>query len=148
MELADKEPIDRSKRYRRVDDEESHPQRRAHRAERKHESRLLERGRSLFYPLSIAVQFHFRRFTPRFRAVLLPRFDTIEQNLQRRKFRFSSEGINFRARNVHALNYHFSFSFSFQRRDYVNSMMYMKGWGWNNSWNFFFSPPFGCHFEY
>lgn len=58
-----------------------------------------------------------------------PSLDTIEQNLQRRKFRFSSEGINFRARNVHALNYHFSFSFSFQRRDYVNSMMYMKGWG-------------------
>lgn len=102
MELADKEPIDRSKRYRRVDDEESHPQRRAHRAERKHESRLLERGRSLFYPLSIAVQFHFRRFTPRFRGSFASSLDTIEQNLQRRKFRFSSEELIF-ARGMYKL---------------------------------------------
>lgn len=61
----------------------SHPviqqRRRVHRAERKHESRVLERGRihGLFYSLSIVVQFHFRRFTP-ISSGFAPSLGTIE----------------------------------------------------------------------
>lgn len=46
-----------------------------------------------------------------------PSLDTIEQNLQRRKFRFSSEKLNFHVRNILKLACHFSFSFSFQCRE-------------------------------
>lgn len=78
----ERQPIDRSKRYAESTTR-SHPviqQLRVHRAERKHESRVLERGRTalhgLFYSLSIAVQFHFRRFTPHFeRFCSLARYD-------------------------------------------------------------------------